>query len=443
MTRTALAWGLAAALALPAAWAGAEAGVRVVVESPGPGVRLKDTVHQARVAGRASAESEQAEQFDVMLVLDVSYSTRAASGVDVDGDGTVGVNPRYELLPPGAHSADVLSTDPQDSILHAEMVAARSLLATLDPERVRVGVVSFAGEVDPLSGRRRRPDQQDAWLEAPLSSDYTRVSRTLDAILARGASGATNFSAGMRLAIRELAGLSGARSVHRPSARKVILFLTDGQPTFPAGRGNDSDDGDKEAALRAAELASKAGITVNTYALGEGALQYPKTVTEMARVTLGHFTPVQSPGDIIMLLQGVTFANVEDVVFTNLTTGDFSTDVRLAPDGSFTGYVPVREGTNRVRVSALASDGRRGTAEFDLEFEHQQFGERDPMGELGRIREQNKQLELHRLEMDIEAFREEQRKELELRPEPAPERTRAPEEEGGPPPASPDASAAP
>ena len=55
-----------------------------------------------------------------------------------------------------------------------------------------------------------------------------------------------------------------------------------------------------------------------------------------------------------MLRQGVSFANVEDVVFTNLSTGDFSTDVRLNPDGSFQGYVPVREGMNRVRVNALA-----------------------------------------------------------------------------------------
>jgi hypothetical protein len=108
------------------------------------------------------------------------------------------------------------------------------------------------------------------------------------------------------------------------------------------------------------------------------------------------------------------------VVFTNLTTGDFSTDVRLSPDGSFTGFVPVREGSNRVRVSALASDGRRGAAEFDVVFRHAQAGGREPMRELERIREQNKQLELHRLEVEIETFREEQRKELEIQPEARP-----------------------
>ena len=394
--------------------------VRIIVQSPAPGVVLEDAVHQARITGNAFAQGDHSDAYDVMLAIDVSYSTRAASGVDVDGDGVLGANPRFELLPPGALPNDVLSTDPEDSVLHAAVAAAGALLDGLDPRRVRVGVVSFAGEVDPITGMRKRIDQQDAWLEAPLTHDYDSVRRTLWAVLARGASGATNFAAGVRLAIRELSALDGAQSEPRPQARKVILFLTDGQPTFPIGRGNDPDPGDKEAAIRAAELAHKAGITLNIYALGPGALQYPKVATEMARVTLGTFTPVQNPGDIILLLRGTSFSNIEDVVFTNLTTGEFSTDVRLSPDGSFTGYVPVQEGTNRMRVNALASDGRTGGVEFDMVFKHSTFGDRDGLTELERIREQNKELELRRLEIEIETFRQQQRKELELQPESRP-----------------------
>ncbi len=408
----------AAPPAARAAEVGDDARVRVQVESPAPGERVESQVHQARITGSAFAEGDNPRTYDVILVIDVSYSTRVASGADVDGDGTLGVNPRFELLPPGAFPNDVLSTDPEDSVLHAEMAAARALMEGLDPRRVRVGVVTFSGEVDPTTGRRKRVDQQDAWLEVPLTEDYDLVHRSFGSILARGSHGATNFAAGLRLAIRELSGLSGAHSRTRPDAKKVILFLTDGQPTFPVGRGNDSDPGDKEAALRAAQVAHRAGITINTYALGPEALRYAKVVTEMARVTLGSYTPVQNPGDIIMLLQGVTFANIEDVVFTNLSTGELSTDVRLNPDGSFAGFVPVREGTNRVRVNALASDGSRGALEFDLDFAHTEYGDRDKLRELERIRQQNKELELRRLEMEIEAFREEQRKELELRPEP-------------------------
>ncbi len=134
----------------------------------------------------------------------------------------------------------------------------------------------------------------------------------------------------------------------------------------------------------------------------------------MARVSLGTYTPVQNPGDIIALLQGVSFANIEDVIFTNLTTGDFSTDVRLNPDGTFYGFVPVREGDNKVRVTALASDGSRGTVTFDLQFGKSGLSDLEMARELERIRRMNKELLLLREQKRIEEFRKRERKELEL-----------------------------
>jgi hypothetical protein len=404
---------LAAASGAPAASA-AGAPVRILVESPAPGAVVSDQVHQTRVQGSAVADGDRPLDYDVIIVIDVSQSTKAASGVDVDGDGVVGVNPENELLPPGTFPPGMLSTDPEDTILHAEIAAARALLDSLQPGRVHVALASFAGEVDQVTGERASLDQQDAWLEVPLSADFGQVRAALGAILARGASGATNFAAGTRLGVRELAGLSGAKSQPRPQAKKVMLFLTDGSPTFPIGKANVIDPGDSEAAVHAAMLAHEAGITINTYALGPGALSYPVAATEMARVSLGTYTPVQNPGDIIALLQGVSFANVEDVVLTNLTTGDFSTDVRLSPDGSFFGYVPVREGPNRVRVSALASDGTRGSYELEFTFEKAGLPPREQARELERLRELNKNLILLREKERIRAFREQQRKEVEI-----------------------------
>ncbi|MCP5056010.1 MAG: VWA domain-containing protein [bacterium] len=392
----------------------AENAVRVLVESPAPGVTVEGHVHQAQLTGRAAAAGERPEHFDVIVAIDVSASTKTASGLDVDRDGIVGVNPHNELLPPGSYDPNVRSTDPGDTILAAQVQAARALLESLDPDRVRVGVVSFSGEVDPITGRRKRLDQEDARLEVPLTADFQAVGNALGAVLARGAHGATNFAAGIRIGIRELAGLSGATSKPRENVRRVMLFLSDGSPSLPVGRGNVTDDGDKEAAIRAAELAHRAGISINAYALGPAALRYPKVMTEISRVSLGTYTPVQRPGQIVTLLQGITFANVEDIVFTNLTTGDFSSDVRLSPDGGFTGFVPVAEGTNRVRVTALATDGTRGSVEFDLQFARATLPDRDAMAELDRIRKQNKELEIRRMDMEIEAFRDEQRKQLEI-----------------------------
>jgi hypothetical protein len=388
--------------------------VRIRIDSPKPGAAVENRVHLAPIRGSANADGEGPARFDVMIAIDVSQSTRIASGVDVDGDGVVGVNPHFELVAPGTYPDDVQSTDPEDTILAAEIAAANALLDSLDPTRVRVGVLSFAGEVHPVTLERKRPDQKDAWLEAPLTSDFEHARVVLGAIGARGPRGATNFAAGIRLAITELAGLSGAKSAPRGNAKKVILFLTDGVPTFPIGKGNVSDPGDMEAAVNAANLAHQAGITINSYALGPGALTDPLAPTEIARVTLGSYTPVMNPGDIVMLLQSVSFANIEDVVFTNLTTRDFSTDVRLSPDGNFVGFVPVKEGRNRVRVTALASDGSRSSVELELDFALAGLTDRELARELERIQRRNAELERLVELQRIKRFREQQRKSIEF-----------------------------
>jgi hypothetical protein len=347
----------------------------------------------------------------------MSYSTRAASGGDVDGDGVVGLDPEAEGLA-GLLPADVRSTDPDDTILHAQVRAALTLLDGLDPRRVRVGVIAFSGDVDPATGERVSETQQDAHLVMPLTSDFDAVRTALAAVAARGPNGATNFGAGILLAVTELSGLTGAHSAPRPDAKKVVLFLTDGLPTFPVGKGTEVDPGDEEYALRAADLAHTAGISINTYALGPEALKYNRTTTEIARRTGGVYTPVQRPDKLIALLAGTSFSNIEDVVLTNLTTGDFSTDVHLAPDGSFAGYVPVREGRNRVRISALASDGARGELELELEFALRPVATADEQSELERIRRQNRELEISRRSLEIEAFRAQQRRSVDIRVKP-------------------------
>ena len=402
-------------LACGAARAESAPPVKIRVESPGPGEVVTNEVHQAPIRGTAVALGDRQADFDVMVVLDVSGSTRNASGVDVDGDGYVGLNPRLTGMPPGAVPDGVLSTDPEDTILAAEVRAAEALLATLArSHRTRVGVISFSGEMNPDTGRRARWDQEDAWLEVPLTADFAAVRARLPAILQRGPNGGTNFAAGLRLAIAELAGLSGARSAPRPEAKKLVLVLTDGLPTFPAGVGSESDPGDVEAAIAAARLAGRAGIAVNTYALGPSALSNPIAATEISRLTGGTFLPVRNPGDIVAFLQAASFVDVDDIVLANLTTREVSYDVSLLPDGSFSGFVPVREGRNRVRVTALTTDGISSSVEIDLDFEASGLAGQDLALELERIRQRNKDLMLL-IERDrIQRFRERQRKELEF-----------------------------
>ena len=388
--------------------------VRIVIDEPKRGEPVRNSVHQAPIRGNAFTEGNRRLAIDVMIAIDISGSTRAASGTDVDGDGEIGFDPHAEQVPPGLYPADMRSTDPHDSILAAEITAADALLRTLDPTHLRVGVLSFGGEVNPATLRQAVYGQQDAWLEVPLTSDFGQVQRALQSILARGPRGGTNFAAGIRLAVTELAGLHGARSAPRPEAAKILMFLTDGVPSFPFGSSRESDPGDTEAALGAARVAHKAGITINTYSLGTNALENPVAATEMSRLTLGTFTPVRNPGDVITYLQGVTFASVEDVIFTNLTTSEISEDVRLLPNGSFSGYVPVREGVNRVRVTALTTDGSEGFTEFDLQFDVAGRTSKELTLELDGIRKQNRELQLLVEREKVRQFRDRQRKGLKL-----------------------------
>ncbi len=379
--------------------------VQIQIRSPRPGETIQNKTDMAPLAGLAIA-GERPTSFEVMVVLDVSGSAEYPSGIDVDGDGILGETQRS----PVSSQPDTANTDPDDSVLAAEVSAAKALLDGLDPARVHVGVISFSGEVDPLTSRRLgRGD--DALLEQALTPDYAAVRRSLDAVLLRGPNGGTNMEAGVKLALRELAGLAGAVSQPRPQAKKIILFLTDGKPSLPFGLANVEDKEDMLAAIDAAQLAKVAGVTMNVYGLGPSAIDYPVAATEMAKATGGLYTPVRRPGDIVALLSGVSFANVEDVVAVNLTLMEWAgpNDILLAPDGSFQGFVPVRPGLNRIRVSALASDGSRGEAEFDVNFAQSAMTDLELSAERDRIRERNREIQL-RLERERQnAFRKRER----------------------------------
>jgi len=383
--------------------------VEVQIEFPTPGATVQNDVHLAPVRGHARAGDDEWRAFDVMLVLDVSYSTRNASGIDVDADGETGFNPANELVMPGTYPDGMVCSDPDDTILAAEVHAARRLLEELDPGHTRVGVIAFSGEADPRTGQRLRSDQQDAWVEVPLTGDFDAVRDALDRVIAAGPQSATNFAAAIRLSVTELVGLTGARSKARSDAKHLVLFLTDGEPSFPYGRASVSDPEDTEAAISAARLAHRAGVMINTYALGKQALAKPIAATEMARLTVGVFTPVRNPGDIVQFLQGISFANIDDVIISNLTLREVSYDVSLSPDGSFSGFVPVRPGPNEIQVTALASDGSEASASLLFEFEEAAMTERELARELERIKRRNKEL-LRILERErIQRFRERQR----------------------------------
>ncbi|HEY5658218.1 MAG TPA: vWA domain-containing protein, partial [Myxococcota bacterium] len=299
------------------------------------------------VAGRAHALRGEVPRFDVVMVIDTSLSTLDPAGADVNRNGVVG---RRRLGIVGS-ILGAGSSDPGDSILAAEVAAARQLLTGLDSRSTRVALVVFAG--DPDRGDWGRSRRRDAYTLEPLTDKYARIERALDDIAASAPEGGTHMAAGVEQASTELLGLSGAVSRTDPRAGKIVFFFTDGQPTLPA-EGPGTEAANVRAVLRAVNRARRGGVRIHSFAIGPHALEGPVATVEMARRTGGEFTPVRHPGDLVDLVQDVSFANIAEIELSNDTNGEVASPFRLTADGAWAGLLRLEPGENRVRVRARA-----------------------------------------------------------------------------------------
>jgi hypothetical protein len=317
--------------------------LRLSVEQPPADAAVGDAPG-VFVAGHASESRGGSPRFDLVVVLDTSESTALPAGVDVDGDGTVG-----QPLPRGRAG----STDPADSILAAEVAAAKALVKGLDSRSTRVGLVTFAGEAE-ITPTGRVLIEHAARTREPLTSDPRRLRRALDAVQREGAWGMTHMAAGIDLAALELLGLEGALSRHDPESSKAILFFTDGEPTLPS---LDSKVANVGAVLAAAQRARRADVRIDSFAIGAEALAGPLSTVEMASITDGLFTPIRHPGSLVRSMALVSFARIEALTVRNLTTGQDAYEERLHADGSWDALVPLAPGTNELQVEVRGAGG--------------------------------------------------------------------------------------
>ena len=240
-------------------------------------------------------------------------------------------------------------TDDGDSILAAEIAAARRVLAGFDPRSTRVGLVAFAGD-PPGYGSTRKP----AVTIGELTREYEQVERELDQLLSVPPLGnSTHMAAGIDQATIELTGLRGARSKPDPDSEKVVFFFTDGQPTLPYA----SEADNVRAVLRAATRAARANIRIHSFAIGPEALAGPIAAVEMASRTGGYFIPVRNPGDLVDIVEEVSFANIEKVTLEQLKTRAEAKPFRITADGSWAGFLALEPGANTIRATAVAEEG--------------------------------------------------------------------------------------
>ncbi len=334
-----------------------DARILVEIEYP-PDQSVMGDPEGAFIAGRALAMLGEFRRFDVVLVIDTSGSTKQMSGADINGNGVVGQDRLSGIF--GA-------TDSGDSILAAEVAAARRILRGLDPRNTRVALVSFSGTRGGNTGGifQSRPPAP-AITEEPLTTEYERIEKALDRVLDRGAKGLTWMSAAVDQATVELLGLRGGRSRPDPRSEKVVLFLTDGVPTLPHDSVYVADN--VRAVLRAADRAGRAGVVIHAFAIGPEALEGPVATVEMAERTGGYFTPVRHPGDLVEVIENVSFANLEELTVRNLTTDQPASELLTNADGSWGALVPLEVGKNRIEVAARATDGRAARAEVLVQY---------------------------------------------------------------------------
>lgn len=319
---------------------------RVQIRSPKDGSRVVQEQNTVLVSGKVSTEGFRTPSVDLFFVLDVSGSTAHYAGVDFGGTSQASslpprpTGPQIGIFGGSIGIGKPRMTDFRNSILAAEVAAAQRLLLQLDPGTTRTGLIVFSDQ---------------ARLIQPLTHDFELLRRGLSDLLTEGPYGGTHMAAGIRLAIKELAGLG--RSEPRPGSTRAQLLLTDGFPTLPVGGGKMAAPEDMELAINAARVAGKAGTKIHVFALGEEALSRPQAAVGIARESRGSFTPVARPADILNVLENISVVGVEYIEVTNETTGQKAKDFRLAADGFFSSALPVAEGLNRIQVLARASNG--------------------------------------------------------------------------------------
>jgi len=88
----------------------------------------------------------------------------------------------------------------------------------------------------------------------------------------------------------------------------------------------------------------------------------------MASRTNGYFTPVRHPGDLVDVVEEVSFANLAEVRASNATTGKDADPFRTTADGTWGGFIKLAPGANRIEVTAFADDGTEGRETLTLHF---------------------------------------------------------------------------
>jgi hypothetical protein len=318
--------------ALSAAANDTESRVELRVIHP-PSRTVMDPAEPALLTGETRVTLGAGQGLDAVVAIDVSKSTGAFVGADIDGDG-------FEER--GQAGGD-------DSVIAAEIVAAERVIDELVRDGHRVALVRFSG---------RSPEwwltHPAAEILQPLTGDRATLRRALEAFR-EPPRGMTDIAAALQESLAALEGGGKGRE-------RILLLFTDGSPTQP----HQEPAQNLQAALEAAARCADAGVRVHTFAIGVGALANPVGLIQIADRTGGLFTPVESLSDLSDIAGWVARASIRDVRVRNLTTDELAQRMRMGSDGSWSALVRVREGRNRIEVTVSVAGAGRARQELIL-----------------------------------------------------------------------------
>jgi len=263
----------------------------------------------AALRGRAGLGD--ALSHDVVIAIDISGSTGSPAQFDVNADGRI----------------DTDGYGP-DSILAAEVAAARKLVERFDPATTRVGLVVFAQRGSQITS-----------LGPPKA--------TVDAIgsVATDARSRTSFAEALAKSFETL--VQGIEPGTR--RQRSIVMLSDGAPNV-GGEAFAARD-----SLRIADELASLGIRVHSFAIGTEAVRKSAAYRLLAERTNGQYVPVEDIEQIESLILDLKLSSLDSVQVRNLSSGALGRAVRIFPDGSFDGYVPLAAGWNELELEVVVT----------------------------------------------------------------------------------------
>lgn len=344
---------LAAAAAL-VLWAGiaVAADLRLSIDTPTDGPVVRDASGRVTLRGHVRVGESRPAPSDIVLLIDASEDAAGPSGADVDGDGRVSPDQGLHLSRWGVPVFRMRRNG--DSILAAEILAARRIADAWPGAGARIGIVVIASPYD-AHPCEHGPKGPGAKIVLPLTPDPILVFHALDGVLREGSHGASNLASGIRLSVSMLAGLPGTASEPRPGVERLVVLLGYRAPTFPFGSPFHTAPEDIRLAENAARAAGSAGIRIEGFAFGNGEGKVLGSLEGILALAGGHLVRVadllSASFDVASSAGGVSLSVV------NQTRGLSPAPVSLARDGSWSATFSAVKGENRILVRAQAPDG--------------------------------------------------------------------------------------